>query len=84
VDKVDELSDQGKYDYLQGLVKRIDVRCNEAAKEHELTIRMKFPIIGDKIDYTGKTVHGRKEYRVLNGTDHASLKVQKKDQRGWN
>jgi DNA invertase Pin-like site-specific DNA recombinase len=84
VDKVDQRSEQGKKEYLEGLVERIDVRCNEAAKEHELTIRMKFPIIGDKIDYTGKTVHGRKEYRVLNGTDQETLKVQKKDQRGWN
>jgi len=84
VDKTDKLTDQGKYDYLHGLIKRIDVRCREAEKEHELTIHMQLPIIGDSIKYTGKTVHGRKEYRVLNGTDHASLKVQKKDQRGWN
>ena len=84
VDKADKLSDQGKYDYLQGLVERIDVRCREADKEHELTIKMKLPIVGDRIDYTGKTVHGRKEYRVLDGTDHAILKVQKKDLRGWN
>ncbi len=84
LDKTDKLSDQGKYDYLHGLIKRIDVRCREAEKEHELTIHMQLPIIGDSIKYTGKTVHGRKEYRVLNGTDHASLKVQKKDQRGWN
>ncbi len=83
VDKLDQLSDQGKYDYLQGLIKRIDVRCNEAAKEHELSIHMQLPIISDTIKYSGKTVHGRKEYRVLDGTDHASLKVQKKDLRGW-
>jgi len=54
------------------------VRCREAEKEHELTIHLQLLIIGDKIDYTGKTVHGRKEYRVLDGTDHASLKVQEK------
>lgn len=84
VDKLDQLSDQGKYDYLQGLIKRVDVRCREAEKEHELTVHMQLPIISDAIKYTGKTVHGRKEYRVLDGTDHASLKVQKKDQRGWN
>ena len=72
-----------KYDYLQGLIKRIDVRCREAEKEHELTIHMQLPIIGDAIKYTSKIVHGRKEYVVLSGTDHASLKVQKKDQRGW-
>lgn len=82
VDKIDQRSEQGKFEYLQGLVKRIDVRCNEAAKEHELTIYLQLPIIGDKIDYTGKTVHGRKEYRVLNGTDHATLKVQKKTSEG--
>ena len=83
VDKIDQRSDQGKYDYLQGLIKRIDVRCHEAEKAHELTIHMHLPIIGDQIKYTGKTVHGRKDYVVLDGTDHASLKVQKKDQRGW-
>ena len=84
VDKLDKLSDQGKYDYLRGLIKRIDVRCHEAAKEHELTVHMQLPIIGDSIKHTGKTVHGRKEYRVLDGKDHGSLKIQKKDQRGWN
>lgn len=84
VDKLDQLSDQGKQEYLQGLIERIDVCCRKAEKEHELTIHLKLPIIGDSIKYTGKTVHGRKDYRVLDGTDHASLKVQKKDQRGWN
>ena len=84
VDKTDQLSDQGKYDYLHGLIKRIDVRCREAEKAHELTIHMHLPIIGDSIKYTEKTVHGRKDYVVLNGTDHASLRVQKKDLRGWN
>lgn len=84
VDKIDQQSDQGKYEYLQGLIKRIDVRCREAEKAHELTIHMQLPIIGDSIKHTGKIVHGRKEYVVLNGTDSASLKVQKKDQRGWN
>ncbi len=84
VDKIDQRSEQGKKEYLEGLVERIDVRCNEGAKEHELTIHMKWPIIGDSIKYTGKTVHGRKEYRVLDGKSQASLKVQKKDQRGWN
>jgi len=40
VDKIDKLNDQERYDYLGGLIKRIDVRCNEVAKEHELTIHM--------------------------------------------
>lgn len=45
VDKLDKLSDQGKCDYLQGLIKGIDGRCNEAEKAHELTIHMQLPII---------------------------------------
>ena len=39
---------------------------------------MQLPIISDGIKYTGKTMHGGKEYVVVDGADHASMKVQKK------
>ena len=83
VDRPDKLSDQAKQDYLQGLIKRIDVRCKEADRAHELTIHLQIPIIRDGIKYTGKKVNGRKEYEVIDGSDHDTLTVQKKDRRGW-
>ncbi len=83
IEKLDRLSDQDKYNYLSGLIKRIDVRCNDAAKEHELTIQLLMPLIGDGIKYTRKIKDGRKEYEILDGTDFGRVAVQKKDGRGW-
>ena len=59
------------------------VTCNEAEKEHELTIHLQMPIINDGIRYTGKMTGGRKEYQILDGTDYARVKIKKKDGRGW-
>ena len=83
IEKLDRLSDQDKKDYLAGLIKRIDVRCNDAAKEHELTVQLQMPIINDGIKYTGKIKDGRKEYLILDGIDYARVTVKKKDGRGW-
>ena len=83
IEKLDRLSDQDKKDYLSGLIKRIEIRCNEAEKEHELTIQLQMPIINDGIRYTGKMTGGRKEYQILDGTDYARVKIKKKDGRGW-
>lgn len=84
VDALDRLNDQGKHNYLYGLIKRIDVICRATEKEHELTVHLQLPIIGDNIKYSGKVVNGRKEYVVVDGTSQANLKIKKKDRRGWN
>ena len=83
IEKLDRLSDQDKFNYLAGLIKRIDVRCNDATKEHELTVQLQMPIINDGIKYTGKIKDGRKEYLILDGIDYARVTVKKKDGRGW-
>ena len=83
IEKLDQLSDQAKHDYLSGLVSRIDVLCHDAEKEHELLIHLQMPIIEDGIKYTGKKIGGRKEYLIYDGKDQASIRVKKKDARGW-
>ncbi len=83
VDNLDGLGDQEKHAYLSGLIERIDVRCKDAEKEHELTVHLQMPIINDGIKYTGKVKNGWKEYKVVDGKSSASLQVKKKDHRGW-
>lgn len=82
VDKVDRLGDQEKHDYLSGLVNRIDVRWNEAEREHDLTIQLHLPIVKDGIKYTGKVKGGWREYKIVDGESTTALKVKKKDGRG--
>ena len=84
---LDSRSDEQKKAYIEGLVKQIDVRWNEAEREHELTLTFHLPIVNDGItwrekeDYEG---HGRraKRYDTYEGTTKTTLFSKKKDGRG--
>lgn len=87
VTDLDTKSDEQKKAYIEGLVKRIDVRWNEAEREHELAMTFHLPIVRDGItwrekeDYEG---HGRraKRYDIYEGSNTTSVNVKKKDGRG--
>jgi hypothetical protein len=84
---LDSRSDEQKKAYIEGLVKQIDVRWNEAEREHELTLTFHLPIVNDGITWRDKENyegHGRraKRYDTYEGTTKTTLVAKKKDGRG--
>ena len=87
IESLDSQSNVQKKKYIEGLVKRIDVRWNDTLREHDLTLTMHMPIVNDGItwkeidEYKGK---GRraKRYDLFEGVDKTTLSVKKKDGRG--
>ncbi len=87
IESLDSQSNAQKKKYIEGLVNRIDVRWNDALREHELTLTMHMPIVNDGVtwkeieEYKGK---GRraKRYDLFEGVNKTTLSVKKKDGRG--
>ena len=87
IESLDSQSNAQKKKYIEGLVNRIDVRWNDALREHELTLTMHMPIVNDGVtwkeieEYKGK---GRraKRYDLFEGVNKTTLNVKKKDGRG--
>lgn len=87
IEGLDSQSNAQKKKYIEGLVNRIDVRWNDALREHELTLTMHMPIVNDGVtwkeieEYKGK---GRraKRYDLFEGVNKTTLSVKKKDGRG--
>jgi DNA invertase Pin-like site-specific DNA recombinase len=87
VKDLDTKSDAQKKAYIEGLVKRIDVRWNDAWREHELTLTFHLPIVKDGITWREKENyegHGRraKRYDLYEGSNTTTVNVKKKDGRG--
>ena len=87
VDKLDLLPIEQKKRYLEGLIKRIDVRWDEEKREHKLTLTLNLPIVNDGItwrDTENYEGHGRraKRYDLFEGKNKTTLSVKKKDGRG--
>ena len=87
IDNLDSKSNAEKKQYIEGLVKRIDVRWNEDAREHELMLSTHLPIVNDGITWRDKDKivgKGRNaiRYDVHEGTNKATLISKKKDARG--
>ncbi len=87
IDTLDSKSDAEKKQYIEGLVKRIDVRWNEDARAHELMLTTHLPIVNDGITWRDKDKivgKGRNaiRYDVHEGTNKATLISKKKDARG--
>ena len=81
VEKLDDLPDEHKKEYIAGLVKRIEVRYENETREHHLTLTMQLPIVNDSIKKLRSRRKGH-EYEVKPGTDIAYLVTKKKDGRG--
>lgn len=87
IDNLDSKSNAEKKQYIEGLVKRIDVRWNEDAREHELMLTTHLPIVNDGITWRDKDKivgKGRNaiRYDVHEGTNKSTLISKKKDARG--
>ena len=54
IEGLDSKSEVERKEYIEGLVKRIDVRWHEEKREHELTLTMHLPIVGDGITWRDK------------------------------
>ena len=59
IDNLDSKSDAEKKQYIEGLVKRIDVRWNEDARAHELMLTTHLPIVNDGITWRDKDKIGK-------------------------
>ncbi len=84
---LDKLTETQKKSYLEGLVRRIDVRWNEVDRQHELTFSFYLPIVDDGItkrtpeNFVFEGVRPRK-YDIYEGSNTTTVNVKKKDGRG--
>ena len=83
VDSLDNKTDEQKKQYVEALVKRIDVKYNEVEKEHELLISFNLPIVNDGVVWrTQDKIVGKGrnaiKYDLKEGERQTTLVVQKK------
>ena len=86
VGSLDDKTDEQKKQYIEALVKRIDVKYIEEEKEHELLISFNLPIVNDGIVWreeekiVGKG-HNKIKYDLKEGERETTLVVQKKGEK---
>ena len=85
---LDKKSPQDRKVYIEGLIKRIDVRYRDDINGHELTLTTHLPIINDGITWREKrNVEGQDRttvrYDVYEGEHTTSLLIQKKGEPGF-
>lgn len=81
IDEKAKLTDEQRYQYLKGLIDKIEARFNTKTREHELEIHFQHPIVGDGIkwkDPKKKTSN----YKVVEGAKTTQIRVEKRDGRG--
>jgi hypothetical protein len=88
IDAVDKRLPPERKEYIEGLIKRIDVRYRNDLNAHELTLTTHLPIVNDGITWRDKgDVRGQGRaavrYDVYEGTHTTSLVVQKKGDPGF-
>ncbi len=64
----------GKKEYLEGIVRRIDVTLDKKTNDHHLDLTFALPLVGDGIEYQNPKKKGD-GYRVIEGSEHASTVV---------
>lgn len=79
--KYEDLTDQQRKSYVEGLISRIDVYYHPKQREHELKMHFRLPVVGDGIKYKDAR-NKSKGYTVLEGRTDAVCTVKKKDGRG--
>ncbi|MBU3656758.1 MAG: recombinase family protein [Rhodocyclaceae bacterium] len=77
----DDLTDQQRKSYVDGLVSRIDVFYRPKQREHELKMHFRLPVVGDSIKYNDSR-NKSKGYAVVEGRTQGVCIVKKKDGRG--
>ena len=87
IENLDSKTNDEKKQYIEGLVKRIDVRWKEESREHELTVTLHLPIVNDGITWRDKDKivgKGRNviRYDLHEGTNKTTVVAKKKDARG--
>ena len=86
IGSLDDKTDEQKKQYIEALVKRIDVKYIEEEKEHELLISFNLPIVNDGIvwreeeKFVGKG-HNKIKYDLKEGERETTLVVQKKGEK---
>ena len=86
IGSLDDKTDEQKKQYIEALVKRIDVKYIEEEKEHELLISFHLPIVNDGIvwreeeKFVGKG-HNKIKYDLKEGERETTLVVQKKGEK---
>jgi len=86
IGSLDDKTEEQKKQYVEALVRRIDVKYDEIEKEHELLISFNLPIVNDGIvwrdeeKFVGKG-HNKIKYDLKEGERETTLVVQKKGEK---
>jgi hypothetical protein len=74
VDSFKEFSKEEEKEYLEGIVRRIDVTLDKKTNDHHLDLTFALPLFGDGIEYQNpkKKDDG---YRVIEGSERASTVI---------
>ncbi|MDG2255788.1 MAG: hypothetical protein P8L49_12600, partial [Opitutaceae bacterium] len=74
VDSLKDFSKEEKKEYLEGIVRRIDVTLDKKTNDHQLDLTFALPLFGDGIEYQNPKKKGN-GYRVIEGSEHASTVI---------
>ena len=69
---LDDLKENDRQEYLEGIVDRIEVRLDDETNDHHLKITFKMGLVGDGIEYADPNDRGA-GYTVLEGATDAPL-----------
>jgi DNA-binding transcriptional MerR regulator len=68
IDEKDKISFEKKRIFLKDTINKIEIQYNNTNQSHVLDIDFKLPIVGDRLNYTGRVDEkGFKEYTIENG-----------------
>ena len=73
--KVDDFTEEQKQKYLEGIVERIDVRLDADTNNHLVSVKFRYPIVGDRLVKSRKkkgayTVYKGKHDKQVSGMSY--------------
>ena len=74
VGSLEEFSNEEKKEYLEGIVRRIDVSLDKETNDHHLDLTFNLGLVGDGVDYNNPKDKGA-GYEVIEGSTNASTVI---------
>ena len=74
VGSLEEFSNEEKKEYLEGIVRRIDVSLDKETNDHHLDLTFNLGLVGDGVDYNNPKDKGA-GYEVVEGSTNASTVI---------
>jgi DNA invertase Pin-like site-specific DNA recombinase len=81
VKNTSQYTDEQRKAYVEGIIERIDVKWLAEAREHELTIHFRLPIVGDGIEWKNPASKSQ-GYTLVEGERSGVVALPKRDGRG--